>query len=56
MTAGDDEPWGWCEHCGDGTEPGDDPAPNLCAMCAKAGRKASAEGARPSWPPPLEHK
>jgi hypothetical protein len=29
---------GWCVHCGDRTEEGDDPKPGLCAMCAKAGR------------------
>lgn len=28
----------WCEHCGDMTEPDEDPSPTLCAMCAKAGR------------------
>jgi hypothetical protein len=27
-----------CKHCGDRTEPGDDPAPDLCEMCAKAER------------------
>ncbi len=27
-----------CQHCGDHTERGDDPAPSLCVMCAKAGR------------------
>lgn len=27
-----------CRHCGDHTYPEDDPAPDLCAMCAKAGR------------------
>lgn len=30
---------GFCRHCGDFTEEGDDPAPDLCLMCAKAGRK-----------------
>lgn len=29
---------GTCRHCGDGTEIGDDPARELCIMCAKAGR------------------
>lgn len=33
-----DSVWGWCTHCGDGTEEGDDPRPDLCAMCVKAGR------------------
>jgi hypothetical protein len=28
---------GLCRHCGDTTELSDDPAPNVCAMCAKAG-------------------
>ncbi len=27
-----------CCHCGDHAELGDDPAPGLCVMCAKAGR------------------
>jgi hypothetical protein len=27
-----------CVHCGDWTEPFEDPSPTLCAMCAKAGR------------------
>jgi hypothetical protein len=32
--------WGWCRHCGDATEKGDDPDPRLCVMCEKAGRTA----------------
>lgn len=29
---------GRCPHCGDETERFEDPAPDLCAMCEKAGR------------------
>jgi hypothetical protein len=54
---GSSEPWGWCEHCGDGTEDGDDPRPDLCAMCAKAGRGGHPPvDPRKQWPPDLEHK
>ena len=57
----DGEPWGWCEYCGDGTEVGEDPRPDLCAMCAEAGRGRRAEDVEPidpgkQWPPPLAHK
>lgn len=34
---------GTCQHCGDGTEREEDPLPDLCAMCEKAGR---------TWPVP----
>jgi hypothetical protein len=49
--------WGNCEECGDETEPGDDPRPELCDMCAKAGR-GGFEPREPGkqWPPDLEHK
>jgi hypothetical protein len=33
-----------CCHCGDRTDPDDDPAPDLCAMCEKAGRTRAATG------------
>jgi hypothetical protein len=53
----DGGPWGWCVECGDGTEVGDDPRPDLCAMCATAGR-GGYEPVDPDrqWPPPQERK
>lgn len=38
-------PIGTCFHCNDETEAGDDPYPDLCAMCAKAGRRSALQAA-----------